>query len=114
MLRVLVFCLISGLAVVASARECTADVDLVSEKLVGKRFFTTWRVEHDAGKDRLATVYFEYKINYTNKRGANLVERGVFRKLVRGQGKQYTEEDLSVHDPVDIISVDFDDISCSD
>lgn len=59
MLRVLVFCLISGLAVVASARECTADVDLVSEKLVGKRFFTTWRVEHDAGKDRLATVYFE-------------------------------------------------------
>ena len=96
------------------ASECTADVENTGSKLVGNRFFTSWRVRHDAGKSRLATVYFEYKIHYTNKRGATLVERGVFRRLVRGQGKQYTKENLSVHDPVDIISVDYDKIHCSD
>ena len=99
---------------VSLASDCTADVELISSKLVKNKFYTSWKVQHDAGNDNLATVFFEYKINYVTKRGDELVERGVFREHVRGLGKQYTEQNISTRDPVDIISVDFDDISCSD
>lgn len=98
----------------SGADRCRADIENIGSRLVGNRFYTQWRVQHDAGDDDLATVFFRYKIHYVNKRGAKLVESGVFRELVRGQGKQYTEENISLHDPVDIVSVDFDSISCID
>jgi hypothetical protein len=97
----------------AHAESCRADVENIGSKLVGSRFFTQWRISHNAGDEKLARVYFVYRIHYKNKRGVTLVERGVFGELLRGAGKQYTKENTSLLDPEDIISVDFDEISCS-
>jgi hypothetical protein len=63
------------------------------------------RISHNAGDEKLATIYFVYKTHYTNKRGATLVELSVFRELLPGAGKQYTKENISSLDPIDIISV---------
>lgn len=97
----------------AYSAECTADVENVGAKLSGNTFFTTWRIQHDAGRSTLAKVFFEYKVQYKTKTGANLVERGVFNNYIKGQGKQYSLEKFSGYDPVDIISVDYDNIQCS-
>jgi hypothetical protein len=96
------------------ARPCTADIENTASKIVGDRFFTSWKIRHDAGNDRSAIVYFDYKILYVTARGDTLVERGVFRERVHGQGEQYTKEKISLHGPVEIISVDYENISCRD
>jgi hypothetical protein len=102
-----------GIASNLQAQDCSANVDNIEKKLVGNKFFTQWRVTHDGGKEALRWVFFQYHIHYVNKRGATLVENGVFRELLAGAGKQYTKENVSTLDPTDIISVDFDKISCS-
>lgn len=104
--------LVLAAPVPARADRCSADVENVGSSLVGNHFFTQWQVQHDAGSSHLATVSFRYKIHYVNKRRTTLVERGFFREMVRGQGKRYTKDNISLLDPVDIISVDFDDINC--
>jgi hypothetical protein len=95
------------------AQSCTANVENIEKKLVGNKFFTQWRITHDGGQRTLKRVYFEYHIHYANKRGATLVENGVFSELLEGAGKQYTKENISTLDPTEIISVDFNKISCS-
>jgi hypothetical protein len=107
--------LLAGCAVspVRAQSSCTASVENAEKRLVGNKFFTQWRVTHDAGQQTLRRIYFEYHIHYVNKRGATLVENGVFHELVEGGGKKYTKENISTLDPADIISVDFNKISCS-
>ena len=56
----------SLLAQGAWAGDCTADVENASAKLSGHKFYTAWKVRHNAGNDRYATVFFEYKIRYRN------------------------------------------------
>jgi hypothetical protein len=93
--------------------SCTASVENLEKRLVGNKFFTQWRITHNAGQQTLRRIYFEYHIHYLNKRGATLVENGVFYELVEGGGKKYTKENISTLDPTDIISVDFNKLSCS-
>lgn len=104
----------------AMADSCTADVESTGFKLVGKRMVTTWKVQHDLGKDKLARVRFEYTVRYTvanDKRNKIHSMRSSFSELIRGQGKQYTKENLpslSFEEPTEIVSVDFDHIGCRD
>lgn len=96
----------------AWAAPCIADVENEGARLSGHVFYTTWHVRHDAGRDRSATVSFEYKIHYRNQRGATLTESRFFNEYIKGSGKQLTTQTTSSNDPVEILFVDFDRVAC--
>lgn len=92
---------------------CTADVDSLGSELEGNVVYTQWRIEHDAGREELATVYFEYAIHYISERGTKLVQRVVFRRLVEGLGRRFTLDNRLDFLARRLISVDFSNIRCS-
>lgn len=97
----------------AATGDCEAQVEHVSTRIVDRRFESELRVHHDAGREVLAWVYFEYWIRYENTEGEVLAERGVFRERVPGKSKTYTREDLSLTEPVRVDSVVIEDCRCS-
>lgn len=103
-----------GLAASAVAEPCTVDVENEGAKLSGNRFYTTWHVRRSGGGSRIVKVYFDYRIHYRNKRGTTLTERGVFNEYIRGQSGQFTKEDISLLDPVEILSVEYNRVDCHD
>lgn len=74
-LTTIIVFIVSSLSFAAWADTCTADVESEGARLSGNRLYTTWHVRHNAGNERSATVSFEYKIHYLNKRGATLTDR---------------------------------------
>jgi hypothetical protein len=102
---------LSGFSVRA-ADNCKAEVQNIGKKLADGKAFTQWRISHDAGSTP-RMVYFKYIIHYREEIGTSSY-RGVFRQMVRTG--QYTKEDNLSHPkrrPTEIISVDFEDVTCS-
>lgn len=102
----------ASLSPAAWVAPCNADVENEGARLSGHVFYTTWHVRHDAGRDRSATVTFDYKIHYRNQRGTTLTESRFFSEYINGSGKQLTTQTTSANDPVEILYVDFEHVSC--
>jgi hypothetical protein len=106
-----IFLLCFSASVVAA--PCTVEVENESAKISGNRFYTSWHVRRSGGS-QIVKVYFEYRIQYRNKRGTTLAESGIFNEYVRGQSGQFTKESASINDPVEILSVEYNRVDCHD
>ncbi len=106
---VLLFCLAAS----AVAAPCTAEVKNESAKLSGNHFYTSWHVRRNGG-GQIVKVYFEYRIQYRNKRGTTLAESGIFNEYVRGQSGQFAKENTASSEPTEILSVEYRRVACHD
>lgn len=106
--------LLLGAAGNVLAESCTANIENISSRLINNHFLTRWRIRHDSGKAK-ATVFFWYRIHYKTRGGETLADNHIFRQLIENEDGQYMKDDISVapSEPVEIVSVDFDRISCS-